>query len=439
MAAATKEFNSVAVAFVFDRNILNQLEDKDDKRLTFIHDSLAELDRELSNYGSRLVVFDGDPQIEIPAFASRIGAEAVFCNRDYEPYAINRDLKISQSTNLTCFKDQVVFERQEVVTGTGGVHRVYTPYMRAWREKLRPTDLQEHIVDPAKFSNASLLREEPKLEALSHYGFVRSHLWLRSGETAGAIRLSDFAANSMAEYHKGRDFPVGGATSGLSVHLRFGTVSIRNAFRSAAASASEGAEKWTNELIWREFYQMILANFPHVVGRAFRSEFDKIEWPGSEEHFTAWKTGRTGYPIVDAAMRCLNETGWMHNRLRMIAASFLVKDLLIDWRRGEAFFARKLLDFDLASNNGGWQWCASTGVDAQPTFRIFNPWLQSAKFDSQGEFIRQWIPELRDASVGELHKPMESSLLFDYPPPIVDHARQRNAALALLSSAARSK
>jgi deoxyribodipyrimidine photo-lyase len=267
---------------------------------------------------------------------------------------------------------------------------------------------------------------------LDKIGFQSNSLWLKPGSKAAFERLKNFI-KIVDRYDEYRDIPSVEGTSGLSVHLRFGTISIRELIRQSLKKRNKGSQTWLSELIWRDFYFMILDQFPHVVNGAFKTEYDKIQWPGREEHFEAWCDGKTGYPIVDAAMRHFNKTGWMHNRLRMIVASFLVKDLLIDWRKGESYFARYLLDYDLSANNGGWQWCASTGCDAQPYFRIFNPVAQSKKFDPNGEFIRANVEELKDVSSKKIHEPMESDLFSaqSYLAPIVNHSTQRNLALKL--------
>lgn len=435
LAAATDVADRVAIGFVFDTRILEDLP-RDDRRVTFIHRSLSELDGRLRERGSRLLVGVGDPVELVPRWARDLEVDAVFANHDDDPYALKRDASVaerlaSDGRGLQSFKDHVVLERQEVMNQSGEPFRVFTPYSRAWRANLTDQDIAERPVRHDRFWSADELGNRDPMPALAEFGFLESDLWLEPGERAGAERLREFAAK-MADYGRRRDIPGIEGTSGLSVHLRFGTVSIRDCLRVAAAHPSPGSEKWVTELIWREFYHMILANFPHVVGAAFKPEYDAIEWPGTEEMFDRWRQGSTGYPLVDAAMRCLDATGWMHNRLRMVTASFLVKDLLVDWRRGEAHFAEKLLDFELASNNGGWQWCASTGVDAQPTYRIFNPILQSRKFDPEGDFIRRWIPELRHLSNEAIHWPHDC--LVDYPTPIVEHGKQRELALALLGS-----
>ncbi len=440
LAAATHAFDQVSVAFVFDRYILDALPDRCDHRVCFIHRSLAEIDKFLRQHGSRLVVLFGDPTEEIPRIARQLDVDAVFVGRDYDPYATTRDREVGerlkgQRQRLELVKDIVIREPGELHTQSGGDFRVFTPYSRAWRKQLAPeVDLAEMPIAYAKL--APVEDALPSLEPIETYGFEPTDLWLEPGEAAARKRLAFFEPK-MSRYESDRNFPATDGTSGLSVDLRFGTISVRECVRRAQAHGVAG-EKWLTEIIWREFYQDILFNHPTVVNHAFKSEYDGLEWPGEESHFQAWCIGQTGYPIVDAAMRCLNATGWMHNRLRMIVASFLTKDLLVDWRKGEHYFAVKLLDFELASNNGGWQWAASTGADSQPYFRIFNPLLQSEKFDEKGEFIRQWIPELAGFDARTIHDPWARNPLeamgSGYPRPIVDHATQKARALKLLSS-----
>jgi deoxyribodipyrimidine photo-lyase len=342
---------------------------------------------------------------------------------------------------LKLVKDQVVFEGREVLGASGEPHRVYTPYMKAWLARLRAEDVApreprfEQLWPSDKLTGDDL-RAWP-LEAM---GFRSGELWLKPGESGARERLDAFS-DAIDDYHDRRDFLTAGETSGLSVHLRFGTVSVREAVRYAQAKQGPGPHKWLLELVWREFYQMILANFPDVETQEFNPAYRGLNWPGDDEALAAWQEGRTGYPIVDAGMRCLKATGWMHNRMRMVVASFLTKDLLVDWRRGEAWFARQLLDFDLASNNGGWQWAASTGVDAQPYFRIFNPINQARKFDPEGSFIREWVPELGPLGSGAIWPldlgPLELEaagvrLGETYPRPITDHAAARERAIEFL-------
>lgn len=450
LAEATNQYEQVAVVFVFDTEILKFLEDCDDRRLVFIHRSLEELDQKLRAHGSMLIVRHGNPVHEIPKLASELGCEAVFTSKDYEPYARERDygvdLRLRESgIAFTPLKDSVVFEGGEVLSQSGTPLRVYTPYGRAWRAKFSPSlHADDRAPNLEHLIRASQLKPFSFDWSLGVIGFQDNKLWLEAGEDAGRQRLNSFRVN-ISQYGEERDFPAKAGTSGISVHLRFGTVSARQAVRLALEVGTPGADKWLSELIWREFYQDILFHNPRVVTDTFQPQYNDLEYPGEEAWFEAWKAGQTGYPIIDAAMRCFNATGWMHNRLRMVVASFLTKDLLIDYRRGEAYFARYLLDFDLASNNGGWQWAASVGADPQPYFRIFNPYLQSIKFDPDGTFIRQWIPELALLYGKSIHCPSEATAMElasagvtlgeNYPHPIVDHATQRDKAIALLGAA----
>lgn len=432
LAHAASQADTVAVAFVFDRKLLAGLS-RNDRRLTFIHQSLEELDEELQKRGSRLIVRIGDPVEEIPQLAKELGAELVCAGRDYETYAKKRDAKVAealkkQGSQLKLLKDQVIFEGREVLSKTGTAFKVFTPYKNAWLSALSAQEYDERSTKKAKFAPKPPKNPDWSLKAL---GFDPQDLWLEAGEKAAKLRLKSFEAK-MKDYGKGRDFPATEGTSGLSVHLRFGTISIRECVRKALAQENAGAKTWLSELVWRDFYHMILDNNPHVETGAFKKEYDSIRWPGSEKHFQAWSEGRTGYPLVDAAMRHFNATGWMHNRLRMVVASFLTKDLLVSWQKGEAYFAQHLLDFDLAANNGGWQWSASTGCDAQPYFRIFNPYSQSEKFDPDGTFIRENVPELAKVKGKDIHQPEVGGLFgVDYPEPIVDHSAQREKAIRL--------
>lgn len=443
---ACAQADEVGMVFVFDTTILDQLEDKDDRRLTFIHRSLVELDSNLKKHGSQLIVLHGDPTELIPKLAKEFQAEVVFTGRDYEPQAKKRDKQVAKSLEkegkeLKPIKDQVVFEEGDILNQSNLPFKVYTPYSKVWRAKF------EAKVDAADCEpDLSALIDTSKWKSdwsLSKLGFKENDLWLEPGEKEGRKRLETFS-EKIDDYTEERNFPAIDGTSGLSVHLRFGTISIRDCFRLALSHGRKG-DKWFSELIWREFYQDILAHNPNVATETFLEHYRELSYPGTEEHWIAWCEGQTGYPIVDAAMRCFNATGWMHNRLRMIVASFLTKDLLIDYRKGEAYFARFLLDFDLASNNGGWQWAASTGVDGQPYFRIFNPILQSKKFDPDGKFIQTWLPELAELDDEAVHWPHDLNdfdlvaagveLGKQYPHPIVDHKIQRELAIKLLESA----
>lgn len=455
LAHACASAREVVVVFVFDTTILECLEDRDDRRITFIHDSLTELDARLREHGSMLLVRHGDPVHELPRVVKELKADALFFNHDYEPAARKRDEQVRDAVmehgcNAGSFKDQVIYEGDEILTGQGTPFRVFTPYKNAWRRRLESGEdeippLTRYTPNLSRLAPAAQLKKYSRQWDLKNIGFTRNTLWLEPGEHAADKRLCSFMTH-VDDYRKLRDYPALDGTSGLSVHLRFGTVSIRELVRRAVKHGGEGVQTWLDELIWREFYQMILYHFPHVIRQPFRREYKHIQWHGNIEHFDAWCEGRTGYPVVDAAMRHFRATGWMHNRLRMIVASFLTKDLLLDYKLGEAWFARTLLDFDLASNNGNWQWSASTGCDAQPYFRIFNPVTQSRKFDPQGTFIRAHCPELSGFSDRDIHWPSETDISQqhsagciigkDYPAPIVDHGTQREKAIAMFKSAA---
>lgn len=450
LAAALRAARRVHVAFVFDSAILAALP-RVDRRVEFIHASLAALDQNLRALGGGLIVCQGRAADEVPALAERLGVDAVFAGRDYEPYASERDAEVAQRLaaarrRWVDLKDHVVFERSEVLTGAGRPYTVFTPYKRAWLARLAATDIAEHMVQaaPGQFVPPPTELTLPPLEQLGFAPAGLVQLPLPVGERGAQHLFDDFLAR-IDGYRAARDYAAVRGVSYLSTHLRFGTVSTRALVRAAhaRAAASEGAATWLSELIWREFYQQILWHHPHVVERSFRPEYDRIAWeqgPLADERYAAWEAGRTGYPLVDAAMAQIRTTGYMHNRLRMVVASFLAKDLGLDWRRGEAYFARALNDFDLAANNGGWQWAASSGCDAQPWFRIFNPVTQSEKFDPEGKFIRRYLPQLAGFEGREIHAPWLANparqraagcvIGADYPAPIVDHATARAATLA---------
>lgn len=449
---ALKSSPEVYCAFVFDTEILDHLQDKADRRVEFIWESVRELKQALQQHGTDLIVRHGPARQEIPQLAKELGAAAVYVNHDYEPAAIERDACVAGSLAADgiafhSFKDQVIFERDEVLTQTGKPYGVFTPYKNAWLKKLSDFYLQAYPVDRYAAHLATLA--PTALQTLESIGFERTNLSRMQLPTgmSGAQRLFSDFIERMPKYQAARDFPAVKGPSYLSVHLRFGTISIRQLARTAWQTGGAGAETWLSELIWRDFYFQILHHHPRLAaGHAYKPEFDMLVFPDDESLFQAWCAGLTGYPLVDAAMRQLNQTGWMHNRLRMVAASFLVKDLLVDWRRGERYFAEKLLDFDFSANNGGWQWAASTGCDAQPWFRIFNPITQSEKFDPEGKFIRKYVPELADCTNKEIHAPwllppMRRQALgigSCYPLAIVDHATQRARALALYKQASGS-
>lgn len=446
MSQACRQSNQVSAIFVFDENILQKLDDKEDKRIVYIHRSVQELDSFFQKRDSKLIVKHGDPIKIIVDVAQKLGVEAVFTNEDYEPYARDRDEEVAkrldkQGISFRTFKDQVIFAKDEVLTNDGDPYKVFTPYKNKWLEKFERKLASDQTYQRYNYTPYNDVKSLIEPWRYKDIGFTDGELWVDAGEEAAQNRLKRFAKH-VSEYHERRNYPADDqGTSGLSVCLRFGTISIRECVRMALSKKDKGHQTWLSELIWRDFYQMVLWHHPYVVDVAFQEKYEKLTWPGKEEHFKKWCEGQTGYPIVDAAMRCLNQKGFMHNRLRMIVAMFLTKDLLVDWRKGERYFAKKLLDYDLASNNGGWQWSASTGVDAQPYFRIFNPWTQSKKFDPEGEFIRQFCPELMELPKKYIHEPHETPLAIqkekgcvvgkDYPNPIVDHSEMRKKALEL--------
>lgn len=452
---ALQNAQAVYCVFVFDTDILDKLSNKADRRVEFIWESVRELKTALQTSGGDLIVKHGKASEIIPALALEANIHAVYVNHDYEPSAIARDAKVAQmlaKNNIAfhSFKDQVIFEKDEVLSLSNKPYSVFSPYRNAHLKKLSDSDLQPFPVDSVIHN---LAKTKPTdLISLEEMGFARTNLSamrLPTGMSGGKQLLEDFEER-MHQYKDARNFPAVKGVSYLSVHLRFGTVSIRHCARQARNRMDTGSQGWLNELVWRDFYFQILHHNPHVaVGKAFKSEFEHLAFPNDEKLFKAWCEGKTGYPLIDAAMRQINQTGFMHNRLRMVAASFLVKDLLIDWRWGERYFAENLIDFDLSANNGGWQWAASTGCDAQPWFRIFNPITQSEKFDSAGKFIRKYVPELVNCTDKEIHSPwlippirqQSIGVLIgkDYPAPIVEHAAQRALALDLYKTCTLNK
>jgi deoxyribodipyrimidine photo-lyase len=445
---ALRSSDRVACAFVFDTDILAGLP-ADDRRVQFIHASLGELDARLREWGAYLIVRHGRAADEIVRLASELDVESVFANHDYEPQALARDRDVQQrlreaGRSLQTFKDQVIFEKDEVLTQAGGAFSVFTPYKNAWLKRLaaHPEALEAFETAPWA-SRLAPAPDAPALPTLEALGFMPNPAPAAPAGMSGAQQLLDAFLERIDGYHTARDFPALDSTSRLSVHLRFGTLSIRSLVRRLSARTGDGARTWLSELIWREFYMMILQRHPRVVTQSFKAAFDKVRWeegPEADEAFNAWCEGRTGYPLVDAAMAQLNRTGFMHNRLRMVTASFLTKDLGISWLRGERYFARQLNDYELSSNNGGWQWAASTGCDAQPWFRIFNPVTQSKRFDPDGAFIRRWLPQLAGLEGAAIHAPWlakpaalaRAGLVLgrDYPLPIVDHEQARAKTLA---------
>lgn len=401
---ALKSGFKVLPIFIFDKNILSKLEDKDDARVTFIHQQINRLSGELEKFGSSILVKYGHPESIWENILKEYRVKSVYTNHDYEPYAKERDEKLNRfftekNIQFLTFKDQCILEKNEVLKDDGKPYLVFTPYKRKWLEKLKPHHLQAYPT--VKYFDNFISIPKIELPSLEIMGFTKSKL----------LFPDQIYQHILKNYSAERDFPAKEATSQISVHLRFGTISIRELVRNSI----DKSEIWFSELVWREFYFYILWHFPHSVENSFRPEYDRIIWRNNEREFEAWCEGKTGYPIVDAGMRQLNETGFMHNRIRMVVASFLTKHLLIDWRWGERYFARKLLDFELSSNVGGWQWAAGSGVDAAPYFRIFNPYEQVKKFDKDLKYIKKWVPEFSDP--------------FKYPSPIVDHKMARERCL----------
>lgn len=408
---ALKSGNPVLPIFIFDKEILDKLDDKDDARVTFIYQTIKKMDEGLQKHGSSLKVFYDKPEQVFNELTQQYKIGAVYTNHDYEPYAKVRDEAIgnqlkNQGIELKTFKDQVIFETAEVLKDDGKPYTVYSPYMRKWYQKLKPFFLKAYPT--TKYIQNYLMTEVFPIPSLAQMGFTESK------REFPKIAYKDI----IDDYAERRNFPAIKGTSYMGLHLRFGTVSIRD-LTTAANSAKD--KTWLNELVWREFYMMILYYFPTTADHAFKPDYDRIKWVNDEKQFDAWCKGETGVPLVDAGMRELNNTGYMHNRIRMVTASFLTKDLLIDWRWGERYFARKLYDYEMSSNVGGWQWSAGCGTDAAPYFRIFNPDAQLKKFDPKLEYVKKWVPEYADFS--------------KYPKPIVDHSFARDRCLKVFKEA----
>jgi len=407
---ALKSEKNVQPIFIFDENILEELP-KDDQRVLFIYQEIEKLKKSYQEAGGDLWVYHGDPEAIFEKIIEENSISKVYTNRDYEPYAKERDQRIytlleKENIEFIGAKDHVLLEKNEVLKEDGDPYRVFTPYMKTWKSVCTDFHLKSYLTEKY-FDHLHKTEKIQELRTLKSMGF--------SNKQKVEFPSREVDGERIKEYHEKRDIPSIKGTTRMSLHLRFGTVSIRELARKGKKN-----EKYFNELIWRDFYQMIIHHYPDSATKSFKPKYDNIPWENNEAHFKAWCEGKTGYPIVDAGMRELNETGFMHNRIRMVVASFLTKHLLIDWRWGETYFAEKLLDYELASNVGGWQWAASSGVDAQPYFRVFNPDSQQKKFDKDYKYIKQWVKEFETE---------------DYPEPIVNHKEAREKAISVYKKA----
>ncbi len=436
----------VQPVFIFDTDILSAFPHPDDRRLSFIAAALHDIDQKLAAKGGRLLVLHGSAKALVPKLAKALKASHLFAAEDYEPQARTRDADVAQQISEGCqthfVKDQVIWSPTQILKDDGQAYKVFTPYSRAWRSQLTPAsstpykmadegrycDMREHAL-AAGFTVIPTDTIAAMVSAVG-YRYHEDALWPVHDVQE---RLASFIKHKASDYGQMRDMVGKEGTSKLSPYLRFGLVSVR---QCVSAALKAGADKWLSELIWREFYAMILYHYPESQTLEWNPKYrGTLNWSHNEVLLTAWEKGHTGYPIVDAAMRQLLQEGWMHNRARMVVASFLTKHLRIDWRLGEAHFAQWLMDYDMASNVGGWQWAASTGTDAQPYFRVFNPMLQSEKFDPDGAYIRKYVPELSEVRASAIHAPWKQGFKLNYPAPIVDHASAREAALTMFKSA----
>jgi deoxyribodipyrimidine photo-lyase len=447
LSEAAKRAETVIPVFIFE-DAFRTGPDVGAARLAFLLQSIESLRKNLAELGHALVVRCGKSEEILPQLCKEVGAQAVFANKRYEPYTQKRDERITAAllkigVGFEQFKDAVVWEETEILNLSGKPYTVFTPYSKAWKAKPIPPPRAKFPARNLK-SKIANFKSDALPASPDEIGFPLTQKIPPGGKRAALELLRKFMAGPIYEYGANRNFPAIDGVSNLSPHLRAGTIGIRTilaelkkAREKAAPAQFASCDVFLNELIWREFYTQGLHNFPHVTKGAFRPEYDALKWSDNQEHFTAWCAGQTGYPIVDAAMRCLNATGTMHNRLRMIVAMFLTKDLLINWQLGERYFMKQLVDGDMAANNGGWQWSAGTGTDAAPYFRIFNPVSQGEKFDAEGKFVRRWIPELKDFPDETIHQPWENPLLLaktNYPQRIVLHEEQREKCLAMFKA-----
>ncbi len=451
LAEALQRQGAVQLVFIFDTEILEQFPESEDRRLSFIAHQLVALEKELHTRGGGLLVLHGKAREMMPKLCAATNASALFAARDVEPGPRARDKAIFEALKgeieMVGVWDHLLMPPGQVLKDDGTPYRVFTPYYKQCRKHYADGYLAEHkIKDNNRYADIQKIRKQvPEaglkvLDASSASGMLKA-IGYREVDTGpwqvseAHNRLEAFTDEQLADYKTARNDMGKDGTSQLSPYLRFGLLSVRECAR--LSEERPGYEKWLSELAWRDFYAMIMYHFPEVVEQEFQEKYrDTLKWENNEEHFRRWQEGMTGYPVVDAAMRQLAEIGWMHNRARMIVASFLTKDLLIDWRWGEQHFGQLLMDYDLASNNGGWQWAASTGTDAQPYFRIFNPVSQGEKFDSEGEYVRRFVPELKDMETKHIHAPWKHGGTKDYPEPVVDHSEMRKQALAMYKAAA---
>jgi deoxyribodipyrimidine photo-lyase len=445
LSGAAKRAEQIIPVFIFE-DAFRTGPDVGAARLAFLLQSVESLRKNLFELGHTLVIRCGKSEEILPQLCEEVGAQAVFANKRYEPYTQRRDERITTAllkigVGLELFKDAVVWEETEILTQQGKPYTVFTPYSKAWKAKPIPPP-RLRVQSPK--SKVQSFKSDALPASPDEIGFPLAQKIPPGGERAALELLRKFIAGPVYDYGTNRNFPAIDGGSNLSPHLRAGTIGIRTILAElkktrdkATPAQAASCDVFLNELIWREFYSQVLHNFPHVTKGAFRPEYDKLVWSENKEHFLAWCVGQTGYPIVDAAMRCLNATGMMHNRLRMIVAMFLTKDLLINWQLGERYFMKQLVDGDMAANNGGWQWSAGTGTDAAPYFRIFNPVSQGEKFDAEGKFVRRWIPELKNFPDETIHQPWENPLLLaksNYPQRIVLHEEQREKCLAMFKA-----
>ena len=445
LSEAVRRAEVVVPVFIFE-DAFRTGPDVGAARTVFLLQSLESLRKNLEQLGYPLIIRRGRSEQEIPKLCQELGAEAVFANKRTEPYAQQRDNRVFNALNANgvgfeLFKDAVMWEEREILTQAGNPFTVFTPYSKAWKARKAPLPHPQLAPTTLKYPK---LVSDPLPDDPAELGHPLTQTLPAAGERAARERLQQFLEKPVLSYGESRNLPYISGTSELSAHLRAGTIGVRTIVaklqavsQKANAEGKRNCEVFLNELIWRDFYEQVLINFPHVMKGAFRPEYNALAWSDDQEHFDAWCAGRTGYPIVDAAMRCLNATSWMHNRLRMITAMFLTKDLLINWQWGERYFMKQLVDGDMGANNGGWQWSAGTGTDAAPYFRIFNPVTQGEKCDPNGEFVKRWLPELAGLPVEAIHEPWKQPLLLKgtgYPLPIVRHDEQRVKCLAMFKA-----